>query len=101
MTILTWIIPQNDSNAIPRVVHDYGKLNENIKDHTPLPHQDEIIEIMSKATVRGTIDLSNAYDQTVVAEEDRHKTAFRTSFDLYKWYVMPQELCNAPVTFQR
>jgi hypothetical protein len=45
MSAGTWMVAKKDSNAFPRVVHDYRALNENtIKDHTPLPRQDEIMK---------------------------------------------------------
>ena len=98
----TWMIPKKDPLATPRVVHDYRDLNANtVKDHTPLPRQDEILELMAKAMIRGKIDLINAYYQIPMRECDIYKTAFKTPFGMFEWNVMPQGLCNAPVTFQR
>src|SRR5205814_8620747 len=72
-----------------------------IKDHTPRILQDDIIESLAKAVVRGKIDLICAYYQILMEEADIHKTTFKTPFGMYEWLVMPQGLCNAVATFQR
>jgi hypothetical protein len=49
----------------PRVVHDYRALNElnenTVKDQTPLPRQDAILQRMVWAFIRGKIDLKDAF----------------------------------------
>ena len=98
----TFLTLKKDPNAFPRVVHDYRALNENtVKDHTPLPRQDQILECGARATVRGQVDLVSGYYQHWVHKNDRHKTAILTPWGLYEWTVMPQGLCNAVASFQR
>jgi hypothetical protein len=98
----TWMIPKKDPNAMPRVVHDYRALNENtVKDHTPLPRQDDILRHGCQGTIFAKFDLPMAYYQLGMEESDIHKTAFKTPFGMFEWVVMPQGLCNAVATFQR
>src|SRR5205814_6080390 len=99
----TIMVPKTaDPEGMPRVVHDYRALNtETIKDHTPLMRQEDILDCMARALVRGKIDLVCAYYQILMEIADIHKTAFKTPFGMYEWLVMPQGLCNAVATFQR
>ena len=79
------MIFKRDLTMNPHIVHDYRELNERtVKDHTPLPWQDEILELLVKAVVRGKIDLVNAYYQILMHSDDVHKTAFKTPFELYE-----------------
>lgn len=96
-----FIIPKKDLAADPRWVNDYRSLNDNtIKDRTPLPIPDEVLADAAHAQVWGKIDLTNAFFQTPLAEEDIEKTAIKTPWGLFEWTVMPQGLCNAPATHQ-
>jgi hypothetical protein len=53
-------IPIMDHFGFPFMVHDYRQLNENrVKDHTPLPRQENIIRPMARAKIRGKINMSD------------------------------------------
>ena len=45
-------------------------------------------------------DISGAFNQIHIKEEDKWKTAFWMRSELYEYLVMPFRLTNAPVTFQ-
>ncbi|GAA5845583.1 hypothetical protein JCM11251_003669 [Rhodosporidiobolus azoricus] len=96
-----FIIPKKDPNADPRWVNDYRGLNGNtVKDRTPLPLPDLVLSDAALAKYWGKIDMTNAFFQTPMAEEDIEKTAIKTPWGLFEWTVMPQGLCNAPATHQ-
>ena len=108
-----WIRPSNSAWGAPvlfapksdgglRMCVDYRMLNAATqKLNYPMPHIQEALDSFNGATVFTTLDLVAGFHQISVAEQDRHKTAFRTSDGLFEYTVMPMGLANAPAIFQR
>lgn len=97
-----FLIPKSDPADLPRMVCDYRALNANtVRDRTPLPRIDEIINDCARGRIFGKIDMTNAFFQTRMNPEHVPLTAINTPFGLYEWTVMPMGLCNSPATQQR
>jgi hypothetical protein len=86
MTTGIWMIPKpKDLAAMPRVVHDYRMLNENtVKDHTPLPRQDQILYYLYQIAVLGFLDYPTVFYQIYIEEDSIPATAFKIPFDIFE-----------------
>ncbi|WUR04790.1 integrase catalytic domain-containing protein [Vairimorpha necatrix] len=70
-------------------------------DKYSLPSIERILHNLKDQKYFSKLDLKDGFFQIELAEEDRHKTAFRHKHHLYEWNVMPMGFKNSPAIFQR
>ena len=95
-------VPKPDSATTGeyRAVTDYRQLNaQTVKNRYPLPRADQLFDKLAHAKYFSKIDLRTGFYQILIAEKDRHKTAFSTSQGLFEYTVLPMGLCNSPGVF--
>jgi transposase InsO family protein len=95
-----FVQPKSDGRIRPLV--DLRLRNQNtIKDHSPIPNQQVILNSVGRAKYRSKIDLSDAYFQTRVHPEDEKYNTIKTPFGAFACKIMLQGDTNAPATFMR
>jgi hypothetical protein len=84
-----------------RPFFDYQKLNTiTVKDVSPLPHIDTIIEDIAGMVKFSTFDLREGYYNLRVDEQSEDLLAFKTMTGLYAPTVMPFGPTNCPAAMQ-
>ena len=80
---------------------DYRKLNSVSKaDAFPIPNMDKMLNKLQKTRYISILDLSQALNQILVAEQCRHLTAFVVpDKDIFEYVRMPFGLKGVPATF--
>jgi hypothetical protein len=66
-----------------------------------MPIPEELFDNIGDSNIFTIVDMKQGFNQIVLAAKDRKKMAFHGSNKLWEWLVMPFELKNAPVFFQR
>jgi len=92
------LVKKKDGNM--RLCVDYRQLNKvKIKNRYPLLRIDDLMDQLVGAEVFSKIDLRSGYHEIRVKADDISKTAFRTRYVHYEYFVMPFGVFNAPGVF--
>jgi hypothetical protein len=94
-------VPKPNGRGL-RLCVDYRALNSiTVKNRCTIPHIDDLLDAVAGSSYFTSLDLTSGYHQILISEEDRPKTAFRTSFGHFQFKVLIEGLTNAPLaTFQ-
>ena len=97
------LVHHGNENHKKRLVIDYSQtINRFTKlDAYPVPRIDEMVEDISKYKYFSTLDLSSAYHQIPIAEDEREYTAFEADGKLYCFLYIPFGVTNGVAGFQR
>jgi len=94
--------PDSATTGEYRGVTDFRELNRVTRpEEAGVPHAQTLFDKLQGKKYFTKIDLRTGFYQILIAEEDRHKTAFLTSQGLFEYNVLPMGLRNSPAVFMR
>jgi hypothetical protein len=80
---------------------DYKPLNMvTLQDRYPMPIYEEMFDNIGDSNIFRIVNLRLGFNQIVFVTNDRKKTTFHGSNQLWEWLVMPFALKNAHLFFQ-
>lgn len=71
------------------------------KDNYPLPHIDDILDLLEGAMIFSSLDLASGFWQISLIERAKEKIAFVCQEGFFEFETVPFGICNATSTFQR
>ena len=93
-----FFIAKKDSSC--HRVQDYQKVNAfTIKDKTPLPRIDNLLDVLEDGKLFTKMDIIWGYNNICIKEGHEWKAAFLMPKGLFKPTIMYFVLCNSPRTF--
>ena len=96
------VILADKRDGTKRFIVDFRKLNSLIKPISfPMPHADDMINVLGGSKFFTHLDLKQAYWQYELEESSKSKTAFITHVGHYEYNRCPYGLTHAPQAFQR
>jgi exodeoxyribonuclease III len=94
------MVPKKDGTT--RFCCDLRALNAvTVRDSYPVARTDQVLNDLAGVQWLSGVDLTSAFHQLTIHEDDREKTAFATPEGLFHWNVMPFGLKNATAQFTR
>ena len=85
-----------------QLVQDYQKVNKfTVKDKTPLPRIDNLLDMLLKGKIYTMVDIICGYNNIRIKEGNEWKAAFLMPQGLFEPTIMYFGLCNSPSTFMR